>query len=148
MIIAATLATASRSYFVARPCAEIAFAFSPSSPNATDILQSYPACAPHSDGTNPQQQALVRVDMNGQPPNVGAALGSSFGMAIWLALAMHAIGVEAYLQLTPREHERLRNVSYQRQLEAGMKNPGRAGLTVDRVGDAEEWVPAVKDESG
>lgn len=44
--------------------------------------------------------------------------------------------------LTPAEHERLRNVSYQRQLEAGMKNPGRAGLTVDRFGDAEKWIPA------
>jgi hypothetical protein len=45
------------------------------------------------------------------------------------------------LNLTPREAERLRNVSYQRQLEAGMKNPGSAGLTVDRFGDSEPWVP-------
>ena len=46
------------------------------------------------------------------------------------------------LHLTPAEHERLRNVSYQKQLEAGMKNPGSAGLTTDRLGDAEPWVPA------
>lgn len=45
------------------------------------------------------------------------------------------------LKLTPAESERLRNVSYQRQLEAGMKNPGRAGLTVDRFGDSEKWSP-------
>jgi hypothetical protein len=26
-------------------------------------------------------------------------------------------------------------------MEAGMKNPGRAGLTADRIGDAEKWAP-------
>lgn len=45
------------------------------------------------------------------------------------------------LHLTPAEAERLRNVSYQRQLEAGMKRPGRAGLTADRIGDSPLWVP-------
>lgn len=47
--------------------------------------------------------------------------------------------------MTPVEHERLRQYSYKRQLAAGMMNPGRAGLTADRFGDADEWVP--KDES-
>lgn len=37
------------------------------------------------------------------------------------------------LQLTPGESRRLRQVSYQRQLEAGM--PGKAGLTAERLGD-------------
>lgn len=64
----------------------------------------------------------------------------SFGMAIWVALWLHAIGIEIYLHLTPKEAERLRKVSYQRQLEAGWQSPGRAGLTADRVGDAEMWV--------
>jgi hypothetical protein len=45
------------------------------------------------------------------------------------------------LHLTPREAERLRNVSYQRQLEAGMRNPGSAGITSDRLGDADKWMP-------
>lgn len=45
------------------------------------------------------------------------------------------------LHLTPAEADRLRNVSYQRQLEAGMRNPGRAGLTADRLGDSALWVP-------
>lgn len=33
-------------------------------------------------------------------------------------------------------------MSYQRQLEAGMRNPGSAGLTADRLGDSEKWKPA------
>ena len=44
------------------------------------------------------------------------------------------------MRLTPREAERLRAVSYARQLEAGMHNPGSAGLTADRLGDAGKWV--------
>ena len=49
------------------------------------------------------------------------------------------------LHLTPREAERLRNVSYQRQVEAGMKNPGNAGLTVQKLGDAQPWAPEVNE---
>jgi hypothetical protein len=44
------------------------------------------------------------------------------------------------LKLTPRETQRLRQVSYEKQLEAGMKNPGSAGLTVERFGDADPWI--------
>lgn len=69
-------------------------------------------------------------------------------MALWLALAIHAIGVEIYLHLTPKEAQRLRQVSYQRQLEAGMKNPGSAGLTADRLGDAEEFVLQCRKDNG
>jgi hypothetical protein len=43
------------------------------------------------------------------------------------------------LKLTPRETERLRKVSYGKQLEAGMKNPGSAGITIERFGDADPW---------
>ena len=48
------------------------------------------------------------------------------------------------MRLTPREAERLRNVSYQRQVEAGMRNPGNAGLTAERLGDAKPFVPEEK----
>lgn len=51
------------------------------------------------------------------------------------------------LHLTPAEANRLRNISYQRQLEAGMKNPGRAGLTADRIGDSAPWEPKDKQDA-
>ena len=60
---------------------------------------------------------------------------------LWIATIVHLIGVEIYLGLTPREAERLRQVSYERQLKAGYKHPGSAGLTSDRWGDAEPWKP-------
>ncbi|KAI1640125.1 hypothetical protein F4809DRAFT_592672 [Biscogniauxia mediterranea] len=68
-----------------------------------------------------------------------AALDSTFGMALWLAFIIHAAGIELYLHLTPAGTERLRRVSYERQLKAGMKHLGSAGLTADRLGDAEQW---------
>ena len=41
---------------------------------------------------------------------------------------MIALANTRQLHLTPKESERLRQVSYQRQLEAGFRNPGHAGL--------------------
>ncbi|KAL8721906.1 MAG: hypothetical protein Q9225_001502 [Loekoesia sp. 1 TL-2023] len=54
---------------------------------------------------------------------------------------IHIIGVKIYLAMTPRESERLRRVSYEKQLEAGFASPGSAGLTSDRWGDADKWTP-------
>lgn len=50
------------------------------------------------------------------------------------------------LHLTPAESERLRRISYQKQMEAGFKNPGRGGLTADRLGDAAIWSPAMEEK--
>lgn len=78
--------------------------------------------------------------------NVGAALGLSFGAALWLALFLHAAGVEIYIGLTPAEGERLRVVSWERQVEAGYKDPGSADLTVQRWGDAKAWCPPARSD--
>lgn len=43
--------------------------------------------------------------------------------------------------MTPKESERLRQISYEKQLEAGFANPGSAGLPLDRFGDADRWTP-------
>jgi len=126
---------------------------------------AYPECEGYMAGNDPHGLAKVKADVNGTPVELAAAFGSVFGAAFWLALALHAIGIEVYvsqrpksclrfsfsvahqlnsskqLHLTPAEFERLRNISYQRQIEAGMKNPGAAGLTVDRFGDSEKWEP-------
>lgn len=48
--------------------------------------------------------------------------------------------------MTPAETDRLRQVSYHKQLAAGMRYPGSAGLTADRVGDAPRWCPRRDDK--
>ena len=126
-------------YYDAMPCDKIASFYT----SNAELLQNYPNC------TSPENWAPVRASLNaGSAANAAAALDITFGMALWLALLIHALGIEVYLHLTPAEFERLRNISYQRQLEAGFTNPGRAGLTADRLGDSEKWVPVVAKQQG
>jgi NADH:ubiquinone oxidoreductase subunit 6 (subunit J) len=131
----------SQGYYTVWTCAKIAATINTTS-DATNLTVAYPACASFADGTNLDQVSIVAATFgDGNTANFGAALDITFGMALWLAVVIHAVGVEIYLHLTPREAQRLRQISYQRQLEAGMRNPGSAGLTTDRLGDAEKWVP-------
>jgi len=144
MILSALIISASQGFYTTYSCAVVDFMYGHSD---NPVLAKYPACAAFYDGSIPDQHVAVLADISsgdGGPEGAAAALGMSFGMAMWLALALHAFGVELYLNLTPREGERLRQVSYERQLEGGFKNPGNAGLTVQRLGDADEWVPKMK----
>lgn len=141
MIIATAIISQAGTYYALWPCAKIAATL----PNVHMLLPLYPSCAAFANGSDLNAVAPVLANLGGKTAaNSGAALNLTFGMALWLATAIHAVGVEVYLQLTPKEANRLRQVSYQRQLEAGMKNPGCAGLVVQKLGDADAWVPEVK----
>lgn len=138
IMIIATMIVSDKGYYAVWPCAKIEATLK----DTSMLLDTYPACASYANGRNPNQVSAVEATFGaGGAPNTGAALNITFGMALWLATAIHAIGVEVYLHLTPKEAQRLRQVSYQRQLEAGMRNPGSAGLTADRLGDSEKWLP-------
>lgn len=138
MIISAMIISSIGGYYTSQPCDKLEYMLG--SANATTSL--YPECARYFSGENPTQQAAVAANFNGNNvAEIASSLNATFGPAFWLAFALHAVGIEIYLHLTPAEAERLRNVSYQRQVEAGLKNPGRAGLTADRLGDAEIWAP-------
>jgi uncharacterized membrane protein len=134
MIIAATILPMMGRYYGTMSCDELSTLVGPNS-----FAASYPQCY----GT-PTQQIPVEASMSAGVENVGIALQLNFGMAVWLAIFLHTIGVEIYLNLTPAESERLRMVSYEKQMEAGYKHPGSAGLTVDRWGDAPAWKPMEK----
>lgn len=102
-----------------------------------DAAASYPKCASDPSG-------WTAVKMNFMGTGVAesmAALQGTFAGAGLLALILHAIGIELYLHFTPAEAERLRQVSYERQLERGFRRPGSSALTSDRLGDA-EWTPS------
>lgn len=100
--------------------------------------QLYPQCT----AANSSEIVTLKANPNGPGPEYStAAFHLTFGMSMWLSFFIHAIGVEIYLRLTPAETERLRLVSYEKQLKAGLRHPGRSGLTVDRFGDAITWRP-------
>lgn len=126
-------------YYQIRPCAVIDHMYYH---NQTKVEFFFPECSRWYSGEDRNLAVLVAAfDGSGTKHEAGATHGIGQGASGWLALALHTIGVEIYLRLTPAEGERLRKISYQRQLEAGMKNPGNAGLTVERLGDAAPWTP-------
>lgn len=135
MILSSLIATKTGGYYRAMPCDEIKFILD----DQSQFESSYPQCFA-VNGTIDGWIALpASFDKDGA--RIGNSLGMCFGTSGWLAFFMHAVGVEIYLRLTPRENERLRTVSYQRQLEAGFNHPGSAGITSDRWGDADPWQP-------
>jgi len=111
---------------------------------------AYPSCdpPPPPNGTVPgavlpfEPVAVVKADKNGlDPVQIGANIDVSFGLCLWVALFLPIVGVEIYLRLARRESQRLRMVSYERQLAVGYKTPGGAGFVVEKFGDTEPWMP-------
>ncbi|KAF8592991.1 hypothetical protein BDV93DRAFT_591016 [Ceratobasidium sp. AG-I] len=126
MIITAQVVSAIGQYHVAWSCEEVAFVVDDQAKMATD----YPTCV------NGQEGGFVVIPArwtNGV--SIGSALRMTFGPALWMALFLHAVGVEIYIHLTPGENARLRKVSYERQLKRGFKHPGSRGTTNDHLGD-------------
>ncbi|KPM37752.1 hypothetical protein AK830_g8834 [Neonectria ditissima] len=139
-VIMAKITSSSDPYYAVGSCAVVDYIYFH---NQTTVEALYPNCASFYNGVAPDQRILIKGDVTApRPDQIASGLNVTFGASAWLALAIHCVAVELYLRLTPAEAERLRRVSYQRQLEAGMKNPGNAGLTVQRLGDAEPWAYA------
>lgn len=96
MIISTMIISSINSYYIAWPCAKIAFALNKKP--ESQILSAYPACAAFFDGTNAQQEAVVHASFSGEyVTEIGAALDMSFGMAVWVATVLHVVGVEIYV---------------------------------------------------
>ncbi|KAL8729268.1 MAG: hypothetical protein Q9166_004889 [cf. Caloplaca sp. 2 TL-2023] len=146
MPIAVLIMTWVGTYYTVIPCKELAFLLGQntnwSGPRSLEeVGRMYPACV--GKGGNVTDE-LVAVKANfefGQPQGIGASFKMTFGMGLWICTFLHTIAVEIYLALTPVEGERLRRISYHKQLAAGLPNPGSAGTTIQGWGDAAEWVP-------
>ncbi|KXH31589.1 hypothetical protein CNYM01_12122 [Colletotrichum nymphaeae SA-01] len=141
----AAMITAESNYYQVKQCAMVDFIFRH---DQNKVLGFYPGCDGYYSGENPGLSVLVHASITAhQPAEISAGFTAVFDSGSWLALVIHAILVELYLHLTPAEAERLRRISYQRQLESGMKNAGNAGTTVQRLGDAEPWLPPTDSRS-
>ncbi len=140
MFLSALIISRLQGYYQVWSCDQLDFTYRYY--DAGDFIEDYPSCAA-SAGRFLVDRVPVKADFfnKDSPAEIGASLQVPFGAALWLALFLHVVGIEIYLRLTPRESERLRRVSYERQLKAGFKNPGSAGLVVEKFGDAEQWHP-------
>jgi len=137
MIISAQILSKIGSYYVTTTCGELL-----SMRSADYVGTKYPACLGANATTLEEQLVPVLVFFGSNIEEIGASLKAPFGMSLWIAIFLHGVGVEIYLALTPREAQRLRQVSYERQLEAGYPNPGSAGLVIENFGDADQWCAA------
>ncbi|KAF7192133.1 hypothetical protein HII31_06519 [Pseudocercospora fuligena] len=124
--------------FTTRRCAQIASVVRPNGAVALD-----PICEAWRNGSASEQGAIVEANYpGGHTLEISAALGITFGAAGWLAFWLHANAVEVYLRLTPAESDRLRQISYERQLKRGWKTAGYSGLVAERFGDANPFRPS------
>ena len=130
MILSTMIISIGAKYYMAMPCKQIAY--------MGGDVSNYVACRADPNGFTADN---VNFNSPQGVEQVTSGMQMTFGASAWLAFWIHAIGIEVYLRLTPAEGERLRKVSYERQLERGMSHPGSAGLTVDRLGDAARWTP-------
>lgn len=99
-------------------CAELEYIYEY---NTTSLTSSFPACLLEDEASASNGNVIVNAQLGGNRGQGVAAIKVIFATAAFLALFLHAIGVETYLWLTPKEAERLRNISYQWQLDRGLK---------------------------
>ncbi|KAI9170612.1 major facilitator superfamily permease [Paramyrothecium foliicola] len=106
---------------------------------------AYPHCFLPDGSLDRWKRVAVDAQENiERPEQIGAGATNTFGTMLWICFIIHAVGVELYLAMTPRESERLRRISYEKQVEAGYAHPGSAGLVLERWGDADAWTPPPK----
>ncbi|KAK8116489.1 uncharacterized protein PG998_004770 [Apiospora kogelbergensis] len=110
-------------YYLSQPCDKLAWLFN----DDNKTVAAYPECEAWLSQQNSEQRVHVRAEWSNSR-NVAEKMTSmnlSFGIAMWIGLVIHFIGTEVYfvikLYLTPAETLRLRNVSIQRRIEAGMQ---------------------------
>ncbi|EGD88055.2 hypothetical protein H113_04569 [Trichophyton rubrum MR1459] len=130
-------------FYVSWPCDQIDFTW-----KFYNISVPYTSAYPICNATiypwlgNIERYAPVRADTGSpDPAAIGASIQLQSALAGSIATFLHFVGIELYLRLTPREHEQLRNVSYELQAAAKYINPGSAGLVVQKIGDANPWIP-------
>ena len=96
---------------------------------STDYFHTnYPTCFLADGVLSETRSVLVLATFNGTTPDqIGASLRLNFGMAFWLALTLHLVGVQIYLDCTKGEAERLRLVGEERRRQRLQKGSGMEG---------------------
>lgn len=82
-------------YYSAQPCDKIAYMLNN---DEQAVLSRFPGCTAFLDGSSPDQHVVVAASTRGgSSVEAAAMLNTFFGAALWLALAIHAIGIEIYV---------------------------------------------------
>lgn len=91
-------AVSGQGYTAMRPCAQID---SDGVLPKSVIERSWPGCAAYFTGAHPEQEVLVRADYYGLPIEINVAISIVSGASAFVALFLHAMGVELYVSKPP-----------------------------------------------
>lgn len=89
-------AVSGQGYTAMRPCAQID---SDGVLPESVIVRSWPECAAYFTGAHLDQQVLVRADYYGLPIEINVAISIVSGASAFVALFLHALGVELYVSI-------------------------------------------------
>ncbi|KAG9024881.1 hypothetical protein FRB95_010942 [Tulasnella sp. JGI-2019a] len=123
LIISREIISSVGGYYSMWTCAEVQF-LQNRGQGVPIFTQTYPACA-NNDGTDPSLvHVAVRASMNAYPINFGAAVRETFGMALWIAIVIHVLGVEIYIRATEASNMHRRGFVLERRDDgSGEKSP-------------------------
>ncbi|KXJ88388.1 hypothetical protein Micbo1qcDRAFT_189882 [Microdochium bolleyi] len=136
-ILLALAASKLGNFHLALPCDKIEYVLANAQvpdPNIT-LAGTFPDCAAYLSGADPAKMTVVRANLRGSIVERTAALNMSFGTATWVALIIHAVLLELYLHYTAEEDQRLKKVSHQKRLAAGLINPTEVAAVDGSNGD-------------
>lgn len=118
-LISAQIITAINTYYSLWQCAEIGYVLE--TPEA--LAKAFPQCATPNALANPNGlQVSVHASWKEGDLGEASALRATFGMALWVAMMLHFVGIELYLRATADESKKLRewprrNASVNEQME-------------------------------
>ncbi|KAH7028185.1 uncharacterized protein B0I36DRAFT_351600 [Microdochium trichocladiopsis] len=131
-IASAILVSKLGTFYSAQPCDKIEYILATTrlqDPNVT-LAGTFPECAAYVSGANPASMAVVNANLRGNIIEKTAALNICFGTSTWICLFLHAALVEVYLHYTSDEDQRLKKVSHQKRLQAGLIKPAEVPAQV------------------
>jgi hypothetical protein len=107
-LIAMASLISNQGYFLSISCDQLASRYLLGSQEM--VLSRFPTCEAYFSGNNPNQVVPVEAAMSdGGAEGARAALNISFGAALWLALFIHAVGIEIYVRSSFHIHCRTPN---------------------------------------
>ncbi|GAB1524882.1 hypothetical protein RhiTH_008038 [Rhizoctonia solani] len=110
-LISAHIITAINGYFSLWKCAEVGYVLK----TREALIQAYPECGTSTALEKPKwTHVAVHASWNEGPLGRGSASRASFGMALWVAMFLHILGIELYLRYTQDESKKWREWSERR----------------------------------
>ncbi|CAE6448992.1 unnamed protein product [Rhizoctonia solani] len=110
-LLSAQVITAINTYYSVWMCSEVGYVLK----SADALTQGFPQCAtPHALSSPNKVYVAVHASWKEGELGQGSAIRASYGMALWIAIILHEVGIEIYLRMTLSESDKLRELSVQR----------------------------------